>query len=46
MHDREIIDGGFKSMVSFGNDELMPHFIYCGEYYHNLSRVENFKKMF
>ena len=45
MNDRKIIDEGFKSMVSFGNDELVPHFIYCGKYY-IWSRVKNFKKMF
>ena len=45
MNDPEIIDEGFKSMVSFGNDELVPHFIYCGHYY-IWSRVENFKEMF
>ena len=43
-------------MVSFGNDELVPHFIYSGEYYNWSSRVqkfsmktsfnENFKEMF
>ena len=31
-------------MVSFGNDELMPHFIYCGNYYQT-ERVENFKEI-
>ena len=43
-NDRDIIDAGFKSMVSFGNDELVPHFIYCGEYLY----VENmnFRKLF
>ena len=32
-------------MVSFGNDELKPHFIYCGHYYMS-DRFTNFKKMF
>ena len=33
-------------MVSFGNDELMPHFIYCGNYYRTKrERGENFKKI-
>ena len=32
-------------MVSFGNDELVPHFIYSGQYY-NLLREKNFKEMF
>ena len=31
-------------MVSFGNDELVPHFIYSGYYY--FGRSENFKKIF
>ena len=30
-------------MVNFGNDELKPHFVYCGSYYQ--SREENFKKI-
>ena len=33
-------------MASFENEELVPHFIYCGEYYCMSERVENFKKMF
>ena len=32
-------------MVNFGNDELMPHFIYCGSYYFDSPRDENFKKI-
>lgn len=28
-----MIDAGIKSMISFGNDELIPHFVYCGQYY-------------
>ena len=34
-------------MVSFGNDELKPHFIYCGHYYQSMDRhLENFRKIF
>ena len=33
-------------MVSFGNDELVPHFIYSGYYYNRSYRLENFGKMF
>ena len=34
-------------MISFGNDELKPHFIYCGHYYQSMDRhLENFRKMF
>ena len=39
-------------MVSFGNDELKPHFIYCGHYYQSINHgskvdhLENFRKMF
>ena len=34
-------------MVSFGNDELKPHFIYCGHYYQGMEKhLENFRKMF
>ena len=35
-------------MVNFGNDELKPHFVYCGQYYQSTvcsEREENFKKM-
>ena len=35
-------------MANFGDDELMPHFIYCGNYYGNnleSDRVQNFKKL-
>ena len=46
MNDREIIDEGFKSMISFGNDKLVPHFIYSGEYYICNERLANFKRMF
>ena len=33
-------------MVNFGNDELKPHFIYCGDYYFESERYEIFEKMF
>ena len=36
-------------MVHFGNDELKPHFIYCGDYHMKISpedNTEKFKKMF
>ena len=34
-------------MVSFGNDEFKPHFIYCGDYYQSMMvHLENFRKMF
>ena len=26
------IDEGFKAMFDFGNDDLMPHFIYCSDF--------------
>ena len=33
MVDLDIIDTGFKSISDFGKDDLMPHFIYCGDHY-------------
>jgi len=33
MIDRDIFDAGVKSISDFGDDDLMPHFIYCGDYY-------------
>ena len=35
MNDGDIIDAGVKSISNFGNDDSMPHFIYCGFYYLN-----------
>ena len=32
-------------MASFGNDEMTPHFVYAGSYYHS-DRDEHFKEMF
>ena len=32
-------------MVSFGNDKLVPHFIYCGEFYFIEARAHNFRKI-
>ena len=46
MNDRKIIKAGVKEMVRFGNDELEPHFIYCGDYYMRKERISNFEKMF
>ena len=34
MIDLEIFDAGVKSISDFGKDDLMPHFIYCGDYYY------------
>ena len=33
MIDLEIFDSGVKSISDFRKDDLMPHFIYCGEHY-------------
>jgi len=34
MKDLEIFDAGVKSISDFGEDDLKPHFIYCGYHYH------------
>ena len=31
--DREVINAAFKYISYFGNDDLSPHFIYCGNEY-------------
>ena len=33
-------------MLSFGHDELVPHFIYCRRYFFTSRAVENFRRMF
>ena len=33
MNDLEIIDAGVKSVSYYEKNELMPHLIYCGEFY-------------
>jgi len=33
MIDFDIFDAGIKSISDFGDDDLMPYFIYCGDYY-------------
>ena len=44
--DLGIIDAGVKSVLDFGDDDLMPHFIYCGEYYHLDKRWKKLQEMF
>ena len=34
-YDLDIFDDGVKSISDFGKDDLMPHFIYCGDHYHH-----------
>ena len=34
-NDLKIFDAGMKLMLDFGEDDSMPHFIYCGDYYSN-----------
>ena len=45
MYDCPIIEAGVKEMVSFGNDKLMPHFIYCGNFYQTDERGGKFKNI-
>ena len=33
INDLDIFDSGVKSIFDFGKDDLVPHFIYCGDYY-------------
>ena len=33
INDLDIFDSGVNSIYDFGEDDLMPHFIYCGFHY-------------
>ena len=47
MLDGEVIDVGVKSIVDFGKDDLVPHFIYCGLQYNSGSDSDEwFRKIF
>ena len=47
MNDMNIIDTGVKSSLDFGNDQLTPHFIYCGDYYRwTEEKRRRFKEIF
>jgi len=43
--DPDIIDDGVTSIAEFGKDDLVPHFIYCGNYYWE-ERTEKLKQIF
>ena len=45
MIDLEIFDAGVKSISDFGKDDLMPHFIYCGDHYFYRERREKLKEI-
>ena len=45
MIDLEIFDGGVKSISDFGKDDLMPHFIYCGDYYLYGEQIKKLKEI-
>ena len=46
INDLDIIDAGVKCISDFGNDDLMPHFIYCGIHYHlGKERIEKLEEM-
>ena len=44
--DLGIIDAGVKSILDFGEDDLMPHFIYCGDYYYGNEPWDKLQEMF
>ena len=44
-NDLDIFDAGVKSILDFGKDDLMPHFIYCGYYYLRKERREKLKEI-
>ena len=46
MIDLEIFDAGVKYISDFGDDDLMPHFIYCGyHYFYSEERREKLKEI-
>ena len=46
MIDLDIFDAGVKSISDFGDDDLMPHFIYCGiHYFSSQEQIEKLKKI-
>ena len=46
INDLYIFDAAVKSIVDFGKDDLMPHFIYCGPFYFSIQeRIEKLKEM-
>ena len=46
INDLDIFDSGVNSIYDFGEDDLMPHFIYCGFYYmSSQERTEQLKEM-
>ena len=42
----DIIDAGVATMVDFGKNDIMPHFIYCHGYYHDNEDFKSLKKIF
>ena len=47
MNDRKLIDTGVKSILDFGKDDLVPHFIYCGLHYNwNPASQNRLEKIF
>ena len=45
MFDLEIIDAGVRSMSDYREDDLIPHFIYCGWHYNHRKHLEKFIDM-
>ena len=45
INDLDIFDAGVKSIFDFGQEDLMPHFIYCGDYYFFNERIEKLREM-
>ena len=47
MIDLDVIDNGVKCISDFGEDDLMPHFIYCGfEYFVYKEQTRKLRRMF
>ena len=35
----DVIDMGVKTMVEFGHDNMLPHFVYCASYHYNEEKL-------
>ena len=45
MIDLDMFDAGVKSISDFGDDDLMPHFIYCGFHYFSWEQIKKLKEI-
>ena len=46
MNDMDIFDTGVKFILDFAKNDLLPHFIYCGEHYYWTENLNLLEEMF